>query len=94
MVTEKSIVAGDNGRIVVLENGPDYKVLARNDMEESIAGTPAISDGRLFVRTRTKLFSIGSETPLSDDLQAKCLGILRKPFAAKNFGRRCMPPKH
>ena len=56
----KIYIAGDNGRIVVLQNGPDYNVLAKNDMEESIVATPAISDGRLVVRTRTKLFSIGN----------------------------------
>jgi hypothetical protein len=29
--------------------------LAKNDLGESTLGTPAISDGRLFFRTRTKL---------------------------------------
>ena len=81
----KIYVAGYNGRIIVLEDGPDYKVLARNDMHESIAGTPAISDGRLFVRTRTKLYSIGSELSLTDDLQAKCLEILRQAVRADEF---------
>ncbi|HSG70517.1 MAG TPA: PQQ-binding-like beta-propeller repeat protein [Planctomycetaceae bacterium] len=55
----KVFIAGDNGQIVVLEDNPEYKFLSRNDLEESIVGTPAISDGRLLVRTRTKLFSIG-----------------------------------
>lgn len=57
----KIFIAGHNGRIVVLENSSNYEVLARhNEMEESIAGTPAIADGRLFIRTRTQLFAIGS----------------------------------
>ncbi len=59
----KIFIAGDNGRIVVLDNDADYAVLAKNDMQESIVGTPAISDGRLIVRTRTKLYSIGNNQP-------------------------------
>jgi outer membrane protein assembly factor BamB len=51
----KVYLAGENGRVIVLENGPDYKVLANNDVGESIVATPAISDGGLFVRTRTGL---------------------------------------
>lgn len=56
----KIYIAGENGRVIVLKNDEDYTVLSRNDMEEGIVATPAIADGRLFVRTRTKLFSIGN----------------------------------
>jgi outer membrane protein assembly factor BamB len=56
----KIYVAGANGTIVVLASGPQLKVLARNDMGESIVGTPAIADGRLYVRTRTKLYCIAA----------------------------------
>jgi outer membrane protein assembly factor BamB len=55
----KIFIAGQNGTIVVLADNPELTFLAENDMGESILGTPAISDGRLLVRTRTKLFSIG-----------------------------------
>lgn len=81
----KIYLAGDNGRMVVLEDGPDYEVLARNDMDESIVGTPAIADGRLLVRTRTKLFSIGSQTPLSEAMKEKCLDILRQALGSDEF---------
>ena len=54
----KIYVAAENGHVVVLESGPDLKVLANNDMGEGIVGTPAIADGRLYVRTRTKLYCI------------------------------------
>eukprot|EP00913_Durusdinium_trenchii_P035229 g32959.t1 len=57
----KIYVAGDNGYIVVLKNDAKYDVLSKNNMGEPILGTPAIADGRLFVRTRTKLFCIGAE---------------------------------
>ncbi len=55
----KIFAAGENGVIVVLEDGPDYKVLAENDLGDDILGTPAIADGRLFVRTRGRLYCLG-----------------------------------
>lgn len=54
----KIYVAGENGFIVVLQQGPKLKVLARNDLGDSIIATPAISDGRIYVRTQKKLFCI------------------------------------
>lgn len=54
----KIYVAGENGFIVVLEQGPKLKVLARNDMGDSCISTPSIADGRLYVRTQKKLFCI------------------------------------
>ena len=55
----KIYVAGENGVVVVLKNSPDYEVLAENDLGDDILGTPAISDGRLFFRTRMKLICVG-----------------------------------
>ncbi len=54
----KIYIAGENGFVVVLENSPEYKFLAKNDLGESIVGTPAIADGRLLFRTRSKLICI------------------------------------
>ena len=55
----KIYVAGDNGFIVVLNNSRNYEVLAKNDMGAPIVATPAIADGRILVRTRTKLICVG-----------------------------------
>ncbi|MDA1053071.1 MAG: PQQ-binding-like beta-propeller repeat protein [Planctomycetota bacterium] len=57
----KVYVAGENGIVVVLKDSADYEVLAKNDMGDSIVGTPAIADGRLFIRTRSKLLAVGQE---------------------------------
>ena len=57
----KIYVAGENGKIVVLEDGPEQKIIAKNDMGDSILGTPAIADGRIFVRTRGKLICVGEK---------------------------------
>lgn len=48
--------AGENGKLLVLENSPKVKVLAANDMGESCVATPGIADGRIYVRTKTKLY--------------------------------------
>lgn len=54
----KIYVTGKDGQIVVLARGPDLKILATNDMGEDCIATPAIADGRLFLRTRTRLYCI------------------------------------
>jgi outer membrane protein assembly factor BamB len=54
----KIYIAGENGNVVVLKNAPELKILAKNDMGDSILGTPAIADGRLFIRTRSKLICV------------------------------------
>ncbi len=51
----KIYVTGENGFIVVLKQGPTLEVLSKNDMEDTCVATPAIADGRIFVRTLNKL---------------------------------------
>lgn len=58
----KIYVASEPGVVSVIESGPEQKVLSRNDMGEPIAATPALVDGQIFLRTRTKLFCIANET--------------------------------
>jgi outer membrane protein assembly factor BamB len=59
----KIYVTGVNGTVMVLENGPKLKVLAKNELGEESASTPAIADGRLFVRTRKHLFCFAEPAP-------------------------------
>lgn len=54
----KIYVAGRNGFVVVLEDSNGLKVLAKNDLGGEILATPAIADGRLFIRTREKIYCI------------------------------------
>jgi outer membrane protein assembly factor BamB len=57
----KVFIAGRNGFVVVLQDGPEMKVISKNDMGEEIIATPAIADGRLFVRTRESLICVSGE---------------------------------
>lgn len=54
----KIFIAGKNGFVVVLQDGPELKVLGKNDIGEEIIATPSIADGRLFVRTRENVFCV------------------------------------
>jgi outer membrane protein assembly factor BamB len=56
----KIYVTGQDGKIAVLALEPKLKVLARNDMGEECVATPAIADGHLYIRTRTKLYCVGT----------------------------------
>ena len=44
------------GRIAVVQAGPDWEVLAINELGEEIHASPAIVDGHLFVRTKSTLY--------------------------------------
>ena len=57
----KIYVPGENGFIIVLEQGPKMKFLAKNDIGEPCLATPAIAGGRIFIRGRETLFCFGEE---------------------------------
>ena len=57
----KIFVPNKDGFIITLAQGPELKVLSKNDLGEETLATPAIADGRLYVRTRGTLFCIGNE---------------------------------
>ncbi|MDX2150292.1 MAG: PQQ-binding-like beta-propeller repeat protein [Bryobacteraceae bacterium] len=52
----KVYLANGEGRISVLKAGPQWEVLKVNSLEEEVHATPALSSGRLYVRTRTALY--------------------------------------
>ena len=56
----KIYMVSDAGKAVVLEPGPDWKVLQTNDLNEDVYSTPAIAGGRLFVRTQSRLYCFGA----------------------------------
>ena len=59
---DKIYITGENGFVVVLAAGPNLKVLAKNDLGgHRCLATPAIANGRLFIRARDKLFCIADQ---------------------------------
>jgi outer membrane protein assembly factor BamB len=57
----KVYAATDRGRVVVWEAGDQFKVLARNDFGEPIMATPALLEGKLYIRTARNLYAIGEK---------------------------------
>jgi outer membrane protein assembly factor BamB len=50
---------GDNGETTVIEAGSEFKVLAKNPLAEKVQASPAISQGRIFLRTANNLYCVG-----------------------------------
>jgi len=55
----KIYVSNEDGVTVVLNAGPEFEILAENDMGEYTLSTTAISDGQIFLRTDGGLYAIG-----------------------------------
>lgn len=49
----------ESGDTMVVEAGRQPRVIATNALDERVLASPAISHGRLFIRTDTQLFAIG-----------------------------------
>jgi len=56
----KVYLADRDGRITVLRAAGQWEVLAVNDIDEEIHATPALHQGRIYVRTRSSIYCFGS----------------------------------
>ena len=61
----KIYMVSDAGKAVVLEPGPDWKVLQTNDLNEDVYATPAIAGGCLLIRTTSRLYCFGASTGIA-----------------------------
>jgi outer membrane protein assembly factor BamB len=55
----KIYVTNEDGLTSVIKAGPQFEVLAENDLAEYTLSSPAISEGQLFIRTANHLYAIG-----------------------------------
>ncbi len=53
-------VASEDGEVFVVKAGPTYELLATNQLDAPVLATPAISEGRLFIRTRDDVLAFGN----------------------------------
>ncbi len=51
----------EKGTMTVVEAGPEFKVLAENELGEACYASPAISEGRIFIRSGHSLCCIEGE---------------------------------
>jgi outer membrane protein assembly factor BamB len=52
----KIYAVSQEGHLSVIQAGREWEVLARNDMDDECFATPAIADGKIYVRTRSALY--------------------------------------
>jgi len=55
----KLLVTSETGTTYVLQAGPEYKLLATNELGENTLATPAGLGGRIFFRTKGHLVCMG-----------------------------------
>ena len=61
----KVYMVSDAGKVVVIEAGRDWKVLQTNDLGEDVYATPALADGGLLIRTKTRLYCFRESGPVA-----------------------------
>jgi len=57
----KIYVVGRDGVGQVVKAGKEFKLLATNDLKEKVYASPAIADGRIYIRTWDNLYCIGTK---------------------------------
>jgi outer membrane protein assembly factor BamB len=57
----KVFLLSENGETFVLKAGREFEILARNELNARQVASPAISDGRLYIRSDSYLFCIGKK---------------------------------
>lgn len=56
---DKVFLIGQAGQVSVLKAAGDWQVLKVNELDDECFATPAIADGRIFIRTRSSLYCFG-----------------------------------
>jgi outer membrane protein assembly factor BamB len=57
-VDGKVLLGDEDGEIVVLEHGKEKKLLAENDMGNSVYTTPVVANGVLYITNRRALYAV------------------------------------
>jgi len=53
---DKIYTLSEEGKVSVIKPGAEWEIMAVNDLGDSCKATPAIADGRLYIRTRGALY--------------------------------------
>jgi outer membrane protein assembly factor BamB len=54
------LLTSEDGETFIIKAGPKHEVLATNSIGEPVYASPAIADGRIFIRGEKNLFAIGN----------------------------------
>src|SRR5688572_10250361 len=58
---DKVFLIGQGGQVSVLKAAGDWEVIAVNELDDECFATPAIADGRIYIRTRSALYAFGKD---------------------------------
>jgi outer membrane protein assembly factor BamB len=58
----KILLASEEGKVVVMHADAEWEILSINNLDDDIFATPAILDGRIYVRTRAALYCFGKKS--------------------------------
>ncbi len=61
-VKDRFYAISDEGDVFVLNAGEKYEVISKNPLGELARSTPAVSDGVMYLRTESQLFSLGKKS--------------------------------
>ena len=61
----KVFFVGNSGVVTILKAGPDQEILSVDELDDECFATPAIADGRIYIRTRGMLYCFGLSVPLA-----------------------------
>lgn len=56
----KIYITSRDGDVIVVKAGKEFEILAKNELGEQVAASPAISNGVIYFRTFDALWAIGS----------------------------------
>jgi hypothetical protein len=59
----------ESGTVHVVKTGPEFELLAENDMRDIVMATPAISGNRLLIRTVKQLVCISEHPPAANTVE-------------------------
>ncbi len=61
VVDGKVFLGTEDGEVLVWQHGKEKKLLATNDLQNSVYTTPVASHGALYITNRRMLFAIGGK---------------------------------
>jgi hypothetical protein len=91
----KIYVSGEDGDMVVVATGPQFRHIATNPMGEALMATPALSQGVMYVRTSMSLVAIGHAAKPASEAERVRRGLVDnrpKNYLAVTAGGLPPPP--
>ena len=63
LIDGKVHAINEAGRVFIFDAAPAFRLLGKNDLGERVIASPAVVDGKLYVRGATHLYCIGNSPP-------------------------------